>query len=201
MPSAARYAAQKAAAAEAGTTPYKARIARAIANGATSRAIAEGHGRRAKRAAARRKTRGGTTRKFRDLTVGGETRGRITSTRSRAKLRDEMRKAAKAGQRVRLRVTVQKADGTYRTVELDGGGGQTDLVQNGAESGEGRGQGGGGGGGGGGSAIPGDVQITRFDPGALGGAQGFDPTELVEYLDEYDDWYDGLADLADVEVS
>ena len=73
-------------------------------------------------------------------------------------------------------------------------------MQNGAESGEGRGQGGGGGGGGG-SAITGEVQITRFDPGALGGAQGFDPTELVEYLDEYDDWYDGLADLADVEVS
>lgn len=199
MPSAARYAAQKAAAAAAGTTPYKARIASAMAKGAASRAVAEGHAKRAQQAAQRMAARGGTTRKSKDLTIGGKNVGKHTATSSKAKLRDELRQAAKAGQRVSLRATIRKANGDHRTALLDGRGGQAEAVAEGAELRQSEGKGSAEGGGQ--ATVVGDVQITRFDAAALGGAQGFDPIELMDYLDGYDDWWDGIGDLYDVEVS
>lgn len=196
MPSAERYAAQKAAAAARGSTPYKDRIARAVERGVTDRARAEGHVRRAVERAAR----GGAGRfraKSKDLTVGGRPVGKTTNTRSGRKLRDELRAAAAAGQLVGLRATFDDGTGP-KTRLIDGRGAQAQVIADGAQLGRGGIDEGGG--------NPndlvrvGDISITRFDPTILGGS-GIDPAQLIDYIDAYgwDDWWDAIADIIDAD--
>lgn len=195
MPSAERYAAQKAAAAARGSTPYKDRIARAVERGVTDRARAEGHVRRSVERAAR----GGAGRfraKSKDLTVGGRPVGKTTNTRSGRKLRDELRAAKAAGQLVGLRATFDDGTGP-KTRLIDGRGAQAQVIADGAALGKGAmaGQG-----------NPndivrvGDISITRFDPSILGGS-GIDPAQLIDYIDAYGcaDWWDAIADIIDAD--
>lgn len=197
MPSAEQYALAKAAAAALGTTPYKARVAAAMARGAASRAVAEGHAKRAAVQAARVAAGlGGPRRKYKDLNVGGKNVGKQTATSSGQKLRDELKAAKNAGQKVKVRVLVQLPNGKYRDRILDGRADQGPLIADGAEARRTGGRG---------SLEPsssigivGDVQVTRFYAGSFGG-DGMDPGELLDFLDGYDDWLDAIADLADAD--
>jgi hypothetical protein len=117
--------------------------------------------------------------------------GRNVNTLDRRAFFAELRRADALGLRVAVHVKIDHGAGRWRSHEVDGRGTQPELLAGGGAGAKGKASDGRGR-----RAIGGKPRLVILPPADSAEGEGVDAGELRTFLGAYDDWLDGLYDLA-----